>query len=229
MRIAARGMANQALSSGTKLFDAASKVPRSFLVCFSGKIASGKTSISRAVASRLDCDRACFGGYLREKIAREGGDPASRESLQNLGQRQIESDAELFCRAVLATGNFVPGEDFVLDGIRHIAVLSHLVQIAAPSEVCLIFIDAAVELRQSRVGTESDGACADFARATRHIVEADMENKLPMASHAVLDGSLSEQALVCECIELIDEWRATGLCIPSASEYWAAATKTQRR
>ena len=66
--------------------------PKALLVCFSGKIGSGKTSTSNAVAKALGCGYASFSGYLRDVVARRGGDPDCRESLQDLGQDRIEED-----------------------------------------------------------------------------------------------------------------------------------------
>ena len=116
----------------------------------------------------------------------------------------------MFCRDVLAAGGFVPGDDFVLDGIRHVDVLPHLVRIAAPSELRLIFLKADEGDRSSRVARRSAGAREDFDRAARHVVEAEMEDKLPMAAHAIVDGSLPERDVVGECIGLIDGWRCAG-------------------
>ena len=204
--------------------------PRGLLMCFSGKIGSGKTSISCAVARWLECGRTSFGGYLRDAIARRGGDPDCRESLQDLGQSRIEQDTESFCRDVLAAGGFVPGEDFVLDAIRHVDVLPHLVRIAAPSEVRLIFVKADARLRLSRVGERSDRAREDFGRATGHFVEADMEYELPAVAHAVVDGSLAERDVIEVCIGLIDRWRWAGSCFPSAApEVRGAAGRTRRK
>ena len=188
---------------------AAGSVP-GLLVCFSGKIGSGKTSISRVVAKALGCGWTSFGGYLREQIAACGGDPDSRKTLQDLGQRRIEGDAESFCRDVLACGGFVAGGDFVLDGIRHVEVLPHLTRVAAPSAVRLIFLEADAELRSARVGARSDVARSDFARASGHVVEADLEARLPWLADAGVDGSLALAEAVEECMVLIRGWRAAG-------------------
>ena len=189
--------------------------PISLLVCFSGKIGSGKTSTSRAVASALGCGRASFGDYLRDEVAARGDDSFCRKSIQDLGQARIEQDAESFCRDVLAAGGFIPGEDFVLDGIRHVEVLPHLVSISAPSEVRLIFLKADAELRSIRVADRSASVPEDFARATNHVVEADMEEELPMAAHAIVDSTLPEQDVIAQCIGLFDAWRWAGLCVES--------------
>ena len=188
------------------------------LVCFSGKMGSGKTSTSRAVASALACGHASFGDYLRDVVTGRGGDPDCRESLQDLGQSRIEQDAESFCRDVLAAGGFVLGEDFVLDGIRHVDVLPHLVRIAAPSEVRRIFLEPDAGLRSIRVGERSAKEWEDFNRAASHVVEADMEDELPRAAHAIVNSSLPEWDVIEQCIRLIDKWRWTGACFASESE-----------
>ena len=183
---------------------------RSLLVCFSGKIGSGKTEVSTALARALACQSTSFGGYLRAQIAERGGDPECRRSLQDLGQSRIEQDTDLFCRDVLAAGGFVPGHDFVLDGVRHVAVLPHLARVAAPSEVRLIFLEAGLELRSIRAGERSGSARQDFNRAARHVVEADMEAGLPSAADAIVDGSLPVAEAVSECMVRIRNWRLAG-------------------
>lgn len=183
---------------------------RSLLVCLSGKIGSGKTAVSIALARALACQSTSFGGYLRAQIAERGGDPECRRSLQDLGQSRIEQDTELFCRDVLAAGGFVPGHDFVLDGVRHVAVLPHLARVAAPSEVRLIFLEAGPELRSNRAGERSESARQDFNRAAKHVVEADMEAGLPSAADVIVDGSLPVAEAVSQCMVYIRNWRSAG-------------------
>ena len=202
---------------------------QSLLVCFSGKIGSGKTAISRAVARRLDCGRTSFGGYLRKEAVRRGYDPDCRQVLQDIGQSLIEHDAESFCRNVLADGGFVPGEDFVIDGIRHVDVLPHLVQIAAPSEVRLIFLDADAKLRSNRVAERSRSAREEFDRVADHAVEAHMERELPMVAHKIVDSSLAEQQVVEVCLGIIGDWKSTGSRVPSLIEILEISGRLQRK
>ena len=199
------------------------------LVCFSGKIGSGKTAISRAVARRLDCGRTSFGGYLRKEAARRGYDPDSREALQEIGQSRIEHDAASLCRDVLADGGFVPGEDFVLDGVRHVDVLPHLVHIAAPSEVRLIFLDADAKLRSNRVAERSHSAREEFDRVAEHVVEAHMEDELPMVAHEIVDSSLAKQKVIEVCLGIIGDWRSTGSRVPSLIEILETSGRLQRK
>lgn len=218
--------------TGHELFgsdtESAEVTPNALLLCFSGKIGSGKTSTSKAVASELGCGYASFGDYLKDVVARQGGDPDRRESLQYLGQSRIEQDAEAFCRDVVAAGGFVPGEDFVLDGVRHVDTLPHIVQIAAPSEVRLIFLDADAGLRSSRVGERSAKEGADFDRAASHVVESEIADKLPKAAHAIVDSSLPSRDVIEQCIRLIDKWRWARACVASKSEAQGTAGGTRR-
>ena len=98
----------------------------SLLICFSGQIGSGKSSVSCAVAHALGWRGPGFGDYLRAEIERAGGDPSSRQALQDLGQQRIEADAEGFCRDVLNAGGFILGEDFIVDGVRHFDMFKSL-------------------------------------------------------------------------------------------------------
>ena len=206
----------------------ASMTPRALLVCFSGKIGSGKTSISSAVAKALGCGYTSFSDYLRDVVEKRGGDPDCRELLQDLGQSRIKQNAELFCRDALAGAGFVPGENFVLDGVRHVQVLQHLSEIAAPSEVRLIFLEAGAGLRSLRVGQRSAREGRDFKRAENHVVEADMDEKLPSAAHAIIDGSLSAPVVLEQCIKLIDNWRWAGADVAPEPDIRGAVARTQR-
>jgi dephospho-CoA kinase len=69
----------------------------SLLLCFSGQIGSGKSSVTTAISAALGWRRAGFGDYLRSEIARLGGDPNDRKALQNLGQKLVEDDSAAFC------------------------------------------------------------------------------------------------------------------------------------
>ena len=183
---------------------------RRLLVCFSGKIGSGKTSVSRGVASALGCRQTSFSAYLKAQMAERGGNPECRRGLQDLGQSRVEDDMESFCRDVLVAGGFVVGEDFVLDGVRHVGAIPYLIRIATPSEVRLIFLEAGADVRSARVERRSDSAGRDFERATSHVVEADMEADLPAAADAVFDGSLPLEETVRQGLRVIEEWRAAG-------------------
>ena len=175
------------------------------LACFSGQIGSGKSSVSAAVAAALGWRRTGFGDYLRAEIARGGGDSHSREALQDLGQRLVGADPEAFCRSVLAAGGFAPGDDFVVDGVRHVEIFRILGRVAAPSTARLIFLSANEAHRLGRVADRLDKD--DFARAATHRVEAELRNDLPTVADIVVDATRPFDDVVAYCIARIRAWR----------------------
>ena len=76
------------------------------VICFSGRIGSGKSSVTKALANALHWRRASFGDYVRARVAEQGGDPASREDLQNLGQALVEANPEAFAVAVIHAAGY---------------------------------------------------------------------------------------------------------------------------
>lgn len=175
------------------------------LVCFSGQIGSGKSSVSSAVAITLGWRRTGFGEFLRDEIVRTGGDPQSREALQNLGQRLIETDPEAFCRSVLAAGGFTPGDDFLIDGVRHVEIFRILGRIAAPSTARLLFLSVDEAHRLARVADRADKD--DFARAATHRVEAELRDDLPALADAVVDATRPFDDVVADCLANIKMWQ----------------------
>jgi len=177
----------------------------SLLVCFSGQIGSGKSSVSAAVAEALGWGRTGFGDFLRAEIARSGGDPTDRRGLQDLGQQRVESDPEAFCHDVLDAGGFQPGDDFVADGVRHAAIFRILRVLAAPSTARLLFLQASDTARTARVKARSDHT--DFQRAAGHRVEGELRDALPEQADAVIDADRPFGDVVADCVALIRSWQ----------------------
>ncbi len=176
----------------------------SLLLCFSGQIGSGKSSVSAAVATALGWKRTSFGDYLRGEISRLGGDPGDRKALQDLGQRRVEDDAMAFCRDVLAAGDFRPGDDFIVDGIRHVAIFELLAVVSEPSQARLLFLQAPELARSVRVQGRPDAQ--DFVRASVHHVESELQNALPRRADAIVDAGRSIDRVLAECLTLVDGW-----------------------
>lgn len=175
------------------------------VVCLSGRIGSGKSSVAGALSERLGWPRVGFGDYLRKETTRLGGDPNSREALQDLGQSLVNQDAAGFCRAVVGDAGFIPGGDLVVDGVRHVNIQVCLQSVVAPSRCRLIFLAANEEERLKRVAQRPLGD-ADFARAEGHVAEADMVELLPRMADCVIDGSLPIETAVACCIEAVNDW-----------------------
>lgn len=177
----------------------------SLLLCFSGQIGSGKSSVSTAVAETLGWRRTGFGDYLRSEISRLGGDPKDRQTLQDLGQNRVDADPVAFCRDVLSAGGFAPGDDFIVDGVRHVRIFEILAEVGAPSHARLLFLGALEIIRVARVEARADAE--DFARASTHRVEAELRDELPQQADGIINAEQSLDRVVSDCLELVRHWQ----------------------
>lgn len=176
----------------------------SLLLCFSGQIGSGKSSVSTTVAAALGWRRTGFGDYLRNEIDRLGGDPNDRKALQDLGQARVDKDPMAFCSDVLAAAGFQPGDDFVIDGIRHVPIFEILAAVGKPSQARLLFLGALETTRNARVQSRADAG--DFVRASTHRVETELQEALPHRADAVVDADQPLDRVVADCLELVRRW-----------------------
>jgi hypothetical protein len=181
----------------------------SLLLCFSGQIGSGKSSVSAAVAKALGWRRTGFGDYLRSEISLLGGNPDSREALQDLGQKRVDEDPKSFCRDVLTAGGFKPGDNFIVDGVRHVSIFDILVAESKPTYARLLFLGAVETTRIGRVQTRADAQ--DFARATTHRVEAELGGTLPRRADGVVNAEQPLGLVVSDCLKLITCWQESSL------------------
>ncbi len=180
----------------------------SLLLCFSGQIGSGKSSVSAAVAEALGWRRTGFGDYLREEVARLGGDPSDRKVLQDLGQMRVDEDPSAFCRDVLVFGGFQPGENFVVDGIRHVRIFEELVALSAPSQARLLFLEARETTRVTRVIARLDAQ--DFDRASKHRVESELDGALPQRASGTVNADQPLDRVVSDCLNTVQPWLQGG-------------------
>src|SRR5258708_7620449 len=157
------------------------------VVCFSGGIASGKTTLATAVADRLGLKVATFGGFVRG-AARTRAIAEGREELQALGEALIaEMGWGAFCRAVLDAVGWSVGASVVVDGIRHVAAFEAVKSLVVPVPARLIFVDVPREVRQARAA-ESRAGGGDLAKADAHSTERDVHGALREMADLVLDG-----------------------------------------
>lgn len=185
----------------------------SLLLCFSGQIGSGKSSVSTAVAAALGWHQTGFGDYLRSEITRMGGDPNDRAVLQELGQNRVDDDPSGFCRDVLAAGGFRPGDNFVIDGVRHVTIFELLAEVSLSTRARLLFLGAHETTRIERVGARGDAK--DFVRASTHRVEAELRDTLPRRAHGIVNADQSLDGVIADCLGLVQHWQQE---LPRASE-----------
>jgi cytidylate kinase len=171
----------------------------SIVLCFSGGIASGKTSLATAVADRLGAASASFGRFVRA-TALARGISEEREKLQALGESLIdEMGWPGFCRAVLDAAGWKSGSLLVIDGIRHVDALETIRGVVAPVPLKLVFVDVAQDIRQARAEGRP-GEAARLAKADAHSTEKDVHHVLKVRADLVLDGTREQRLLVDEVV-----------------------------
>jgi len=162
------------------------------IVCFSGRIGSGKTTVSVSVAERLDIARASFGDYIRAIATSKGLDPQSREVLSALGEQTINDLGwQRFCQNVLSSVNWSYDKGLVVDGIRHIQAIEQIKNIIPNLPVYLVHLslpDEIAEIRQRGKGVEEN------PKAEMHSTEIQVINDLPSRADTLIsaDQSINE-------------------------------------
>ena len=166
-------------------------------VGIAGKIASGKSTLARAVAARLNARRLGFGDYVRSIAESEGLNPSDRNVLQELGQGLAMRDPSAFVAALLSSAGYSSSEDIVFDGVRHVTIWNEIEAIAARAHVVafLVFLDMPETIRQRRLTARGlDRQSADAFDG--HESESDLEARLRETADLILDAQLDEAHLV---------------------------------
>lgn len=159
------------------------------VIAFAGPTKSGKTTLAKKLATTLGVSFGSFGEGVRREAARRGFHHASRKQLQTLGEEMVESDKNAFCRDVLTDADFRPGQGLVLDGIRHIDVLSVIKDLVRPQTVRLVYVESPVADRVRR--NRSD--LHQIQEIDSHPVEREAA-RLKSAADLFLDTSKDEEA-----------------------------------
>lgn len=159
------------------------------VLAFSGKIGSGKSSISAAVAQALQLPLVSFGGYVRQQAQLLGLEP-TRQQLQDLGESLLQADAQSFCAAVLAQA---PNQDdgLVVDGIRHESVLQILKKLVIPQQLLHIHITLEEDVRVERV-IKRQGITTDEEEQRRiinHPTEVQVADILPNLADITINSA----------------------------------------
>ena len=176
---------------------------KSIIIGFAGKISSGKTTISAAVAEALNWPRASFGDYVRG-LARERGLEESREVLQEIGASLVENPDE-FCLSVLMLADWKPGQNLVVDGVRHVKIIDALRRVTKPSRVFLVFVKIDERVRKKRLLDDRNAGKQVALGYEAHTTEADVNTVLPAMADLMADGAHPVPDLVNQIVAWIQE------------------------
>jgi transcriptional regulator with XRE-family HTH domain/dephospho-CoA kinase len=173
------------------------------VLAFSGRMGSGKSTLSQHVATALDWKLASFGDYIRAVAQREGLEE-SREVLQDLGASLVKNPVE-FCRAMLARYGWQSGEPLVIDGVRHKEVLEALRQIVAPLEVRVVFLDVGDQLRHQRLIEREHVDPQRIGQIEAHSTEKQVSRILPEMADLKVSGDRSTEDLTRQIVTWVHD------------------------
>lgn len=168
------------------------------IVAISGKMASGKTTLSKALAEELGGTAASFGDHVRS-IAVNQGRPIDRSTLQEIGQAAVEEDATKFVVDTLAGLNSTARAILVLEGLRHVAVRNALRDYARKigTEIRFIYIETEDGQRKARLRARGDSQ-ETKAEHEAHASEADVRDRLRDEADLIVHRSNDAVALARE-------------------------------
>lgn len=163
---------------------------RTVAVGFAGAIGSGKTTIATTLHQLLGGVFVSFGDYVRAEAQRRGlAEP--RETLQDLGESLItEQGWDGFCRDTLAYFGWHHGDPVVIDGVRHVEVVSALRRLVSPEQFALVFVTTAEGVRLERLKIEGLSEHRRRARVEAHSTESQVRGPLPEIANLLVDGAL---------------------------------------
>lgn len=189
------------------------------VLTFSGKIGSGKSSVSAAVADALNLPWVSFGDYVRKQAVVQLLEP-SRQHLQDLGQTLFQADAVAFCKAVLSqTPDWQKG--VVVDGIRHVDVLNIIKRLVTPQQLIHIHLVLDEPMREARV-TSREGVVeeSELIRMNNHPTEVQVLELLPSVADVVVSSTGALDTVVEKVKTSVESLLArTSATIPSSEQH----------
>jgi dephospho-CoA kinase len=171
------------------------------VLAFAGRMGSGKTTLTTALAEALGCRRASFGDYVRH-VVKALSLEQSRENLQRIGTELLEQDRLAFCNKVLLHSGWKPGDALVLDGLRHAETVDLMRQLVSPLMLKIVYIEIDDDIRLKRLEARGEGEGEALALAQAHSSEQQVTSILAELADLTVDGSEPVQ----ESVRRIVEW-----------------------
>ncbi len=177
---------------------------------FAGSIASGKSTLSIAVASALGWQRVSCGDYVRT-VAQNHGLGDSREVLQAVGASLINQGREQFCKAILAQINWEPGQPLIVDGIRHAEIVPIMRQIVAPWNFRLVYLVVNESIREARLLERGLNDRQQWQQLEAHSTESQVQTVLPEMADLTVDSTRKIEDLVLEIVTWVSSGGRAGV------------------
>lgn len=174
------------------------------VVTLSGAIGSRRSELAIKLAQHLGWPRVKFSDYIKSVIRADGGDPENRTQLQSYGQKLVQNQLEKFVADVLAMApEWRPGDDLVVDGLRHVEVLLTLKRKAVPSKV--LYVDVSTDPILREKGAKDRGIAEQMLyRYDRDLTEAQVARILPAYADHKVDGTLGFNININDIVQRVE-------------------------
>jgi hypothetical protein len=96
------------------------------IIAISGAKGVYTSALSVVLSELLRWKRVKFSDYLRDLAKAEGERPDDTAVLQRIGQQLVREQPDKFVAAVLKLADWKPGDNLVLDGLRHAEIFTEL-------------------------------------------------------------------------------------------------------
>lgn len=157
------------------------------VVCISGKIASGKTYLSKLLAERNEWIRCSTSDYLRYLLCKEGYVNPSRQQLQEKGEEEINRGWDDFAKSFIEFAVANKSKPIlVVDGVRHIEFFNQIKSLVSPQGCLLLYLNISDALIQHRLDERGETAI-DF----NCIAEGNQQELYHLADY-ITEGYLEE-------------------------------------
>jgi shikimate kinase len=170
------------------------------VICFSGRIGSGKTSVSRSVAAQTAAAWTSFGDLIREIAMSQSLDPESREILQMVGERVIrERGVAWLCSEVIRRSGWMRDKVLVIDGVRHVSVFDELVSQLSGHRTYLVYLD----LKEACERVNQQLSPQNRQVVESHSTERDVLQALPERADLVVSTVAPLESVVQDVVEFV--------------------------
>ena len=168
------------------------------VILVSGEIATGKTAVAAALATRIDAHLVKVRQALGEVL---GIEPRDRHTLQQQGADLDRRTNGRWLRDYLQE-KFSPQEELVVDALRTRRQTQPVLEALVDSR--LVFLEAHEETRRARyaeaAASDPVKASVDFETAMHHPTEIEVRNLRPMAHVVVATDDLDVAQVVDEVL-----------------------------
>jgi dephospho-CoA kinase len=188
---------------------------KSICIGVSGKLGGGKTTLASALAKRLRCQVASFGGFVRSEATRRGI-PSAREQLQQLGEELIRDRGfTKFTLDVLEAAGWTRDSTIVVEGIRHVDIIKSCRDAVGNAEFFLAYIDTDEEERIGRIMARDLASAERIRRWHEHSTERELDAIRGLADF-IVPGNGAPSGLADALLQAIQE-TGIDLCLTKSS------------